>query len=100
MPFGQQPKYMHCVDMLPDPHRAKDWNTIWKAMVDEGKKVNNGEKRKEDRKKLWVSSQRFRTALLPTADPGSLFSSPIGEAADEEFQAFAAAGIRGTDVYS
>ena len=100
MPFGQQPKYIHCVDMLPDPRRTKDRNTIWKAMIDEGGKVNNGEKRTENRKKTWISSQRFRTALLPIEDPGPLFSSPVDEAADEEFQAFAAAGIRGTDIYS
>src|SRR5271163_4849977 len=39
MPVEGQPKYYHCVDLLHYPQRASDWDTIWRAMNDDGENV-------------------------------------------------------------
>ena len=74
---------------------------IWDALVIEGEKIQNGEKRRENREKLRTDVERFIAAFQWTAaNPDATLSRPLGERLDRDFQAFAAADIGSTDSFS
>ena len=92
MPVGGQPKYYHCVDLLPHPQRASDWDKIWRAMNDEGENVENGERKKDNETNQRISEESFHAALRSRGLPDAMISEPMEKQDDEEFQEFAAVG--------
>jgi hypothetical protein len=94
MPIEGQPKYYHCVDLLPHPQRASDWDIIWRAMNDEGENVENNERKKDKETNQRISEESLHAALRPRGLPNASISEPMEKQDDEEFQEFAAVGAR------